>query len=158
MSKRKTLTILAISCLILTVSMVTTVFANGMQIQRVPNSVFFGNQYYNSCYNDGAGEYVGNLTGFTQIGFLETRTGYVFHINGVNGGGVGETSGDNYRITGSLQEVLANDGNSWTLIHNFLIVSSDHENTFQLKWRTHVTVTPGGQVIVNPQVDELICS
>ncbi|MGD8856051.1 MAG: hypothetical protein PVG33_06965 [Chloroflexota bacterium] len=157
MSKRRILITLAISCLILTISMVTTVFADEMQIERVPITAFFGEYYFNSCYNDGEGENITDLTGVTQIGFKANNGGYVFHINGANGVGVGAISGDTYRITGGLQEVLANGGDSWTLIHNFLIASNDPSNTFHLTWRTHVTVTPSGQLIVNPDVDEIVC-
>lgn len=157
MTNKKSLLLLCTSCLIFTLALAAPAFAGGMQIERVPITAFFGDSYFNSCYNDGEGENVTDLAGITQIGFQVNNSGYVFHINGVNGSGVGEISGDTYRITGGLQEVLANGGDSWTLIHNFLIVSSDHSNTFQLKWRTHVTVTPNGQLIVNPDIDQLIC-
>jgi len=157
MINRRTLLLLYSSCLIFMLSFAAPAFADGMQIERIPITSFFGEEYFNSCYDGGAGENVINLTGITQIDYQENNAGYVFHINGVNGRGVGETSGDTYRITGGLQEVLAGGGDSWTLVHNFLIVSSDHSNTFQLKWRTHVTVTPSGQLIVNPDVDQLIC-
>jgi hypothetical protein len=150
--------LLAISCLIFTLSVVTPAFANGMQMVRIPASWFFGEGFYNRCYNNGEGEYLTDLTGITQYGIKETNTGYVLHVNGMGGTGTGEKSGDTYRFNGGLQEVVVN-GNQVILIHNVRLVSNNHDNSFQLKTRLHGTIAPDGQLVVdNPAIDETICA
>lgn len=158
MFRKKSLILLAVSCLVFTLAVVAPVFADGMQHVLIPSTVFFGGQFPNSCYNGGEGENLVDLMGDTHLSMKEINGGYVFHINGIKGSATGETSGDTYQFNGGLQEVLVNGGNTWNLVHNVRIVSNDQNNSYQLKWRSHFTVTPDGQVVVDSELEETICS
>ena len=161
MSRKKSLLLSTISCLIFTLAIVAPAFAGGVQRVLMPAHVFFGGSFTNSCYNGGEGEDIINLTGYVQINVNNIDGGYMLHISGFGGGnGTGETSGDTYQINGAFQQVVVNDGATATLIHNLRLVSQDHDNSFQFVQRSHVTVTPSGQIIVNPDPEllETICS
>ena len=158
LNRKKTVLLVLFCCLVLMLGIAVPAFAGGMVIERIPTSYFFGGDFFNRCYNNGEGEEIINLTGFTQYGMKEIKGGYIVHINAMQGSGIGEKSGDRYQFNGNLQEVVVKDGESSTLIHNVKIVSNQTENSYRLTWRLHFRVTPDGQLVVNPEVFETTCT
>jgi hypothetical protein len=159
MFSKKSLFLFAAGLLLtfMTMTMTPPVFSQGMQHIVLPASAVFEGGFDNICYNNGEGELIGDLTGRVRISQKQTANGFVYHVNGANVSGTGLTSGDVYQINGGIQAVAANNGATFTLIHNTQVVSNNQANSFQWHVRQHVTIAPDGQLIVHREIDEINC-
>ena len=115
------------------------------------------------CANGGAGEFV-HVTGTTHILVSSTINGNnvsgAFHAN-FRGVGVGESTGDLYRLVGAEGErfkgSLRNGQFTETTFGVFNLIGQGRASNLRLHFHSHITINANGEVTADFNIDRIDC-